>query len=303
MLYTIKILLSTYNGETYIEEQINSLLNQKGVKVDIDIRDDGSTDTTPDILKQYESKNENIHVSLQENIGPSASYMELLYNAMDGYDYYAFSDQDDIWQSEKLLHAINIIGKKISGDPTLYYSALMTFNDDTDFKKLVKNKREYSFEETFIHSHYPGCTMVFNKQAFDLVRSVSRPRRVIMHDLFMAQVIMGTGYNIIYDEESYINYRIHGRNVSVKPKTIRGKIKRLKAIIVNQKGLRFDSAYCTYESLKEVMNDKNRNSLETVISYKDSFKNKKLMIDLISHTSFDILTKLSFTVAVLFNIY
>ena len=89
--------MSTYNGEKYIKTQIDSILEQDYREIFLAIRDDGSTDHTVEILKQYEEKYKNISVKQEENVGVIKSFFELVQNADENSDYYAFSDQDDKW--------------------------------------------------------------------------------------------------------------------------------------------------------------------------------------------------------------
>ena len=101
----IAVLMCTYNGEKYLKEQIDSIQNQKGVSVFIYVRDDGSKDKTIDILEEYQQKG-GLKWFRCKNVGPAVGFMELLYQtARNDFDYFAFSDQDDIWLETKLLNA------------------------------------------------------------------------------------------------------------------------------------------------------------------------------------------------------
>ena len=93
----VAVMMSTYNGELYIEEQIESILQQPGVDVFLYIRDDGSSDGTLRILQKY-SSTDKVHIQYGKHIGIGNSFMELLWSLPDTYDYYSFSDQDDIWE-------------------------------------------------------------------------------------------------------------------------------------------------------------------------------------------------------------
>ena len=99
---SIAVMMSTFNGEAYVEEQINSILNQLNVKISLFIRDDGSKDKTISIIRNKINRNSNIQLIQGENVGVGNSFMNLLYSTPDDYDFYAFSDQDDIWESEKI---------------------------------------------------------------------------------------------------------------------------------------------------------------------------------------------------------
>lgn len=101
-MYTVQVLLSTYNGETYLAEQLDSILAQKEVNVKLLIRDDGSIDETTEILRTYASVHENIRYFCGENCGVVASYFRLFECADPEVDFYAFADQDDVWDADKL---------------------------------------------------------------------------------------------------------------------------------------------------------------------------------------------------------
>ena len=101
----VTILLSSFNGEAYLEEQLGSIVAQKDVQTNILVRDDGSSDHTCDILDQWQQKAV-LSWYRGENIGPARSFMDLLRQAGDSC-YYAFSDQDDYWLSDKLKVAVD----------------------------------------------------------------------------------------------------------------------------------------------------------------------------------------------------
>lgn len=92
----ITVLMSTYNGEKYLKEQLDSILNQEQVDLKLLIRDDGSTDGTVNILKEYENSHTNIKWYSGLNLGCGKSFFQLVLDAPKS-DYYAFVDQDDVW--------------------------------------------------------------------------------------------------------------------------------------------------------------------------------------------------------------
>ena len=97
----VDILLATYNGEKYIREQLDSILQQTYNKINIYISDDYSTDSTPNILKEYELKYDNINVTYQEqNIGSIRNFEYLMTKVKS--QYYMLSDQDDVWYEDKV---------------------------------------------------------------------------------------------------------------------------------------------------------------------------------------------------------
>ena len=107
----VTVLMSTYNGKRFLKEQIESILNQSGVEVTLVIRDDGSSDGTKEILKEY-GRLDNVKVLFGENEGPAMSFMSLVRGAEMETEYLAYADQDDIWLPEKLKEAVSAIGHR-----------------------------------------------------------------------------------------------------------------------------------------------------------------------------------------------
>ena len=113
----VTVLLSTYNGHQHIKELVDSVLMQDSVDVKLQVRDDGSTDNTIDILRSYNDSR--IAVKKGKNLKPALSFLTLL-RECDDSDYYAYCDQDDYWYPNKLITAINEL--KIIQDPALFIS-------------------------------------------------------------------------------------------------------------------------------------------------------------------------------------
>lgn len=211
----IIVLMSTYNGEKYLHEQLKSIVNQLNVNPIIYIRDDGSSDKTIEIIEEYQKKYP-ITLIKGENIGVGNSFMELLYLAPTTYQYYCFSDQDDIWLHDKLYHAILKIKNKST--PCLYASN-QTLVDSTlhNVGQRYKHPPDYSYQQIICRNYLSGCTMVWNKQLHCLLQDTSRrPSYELLqnriHDVWVALVASVIG-EIIYDVNSYILYRQHENNV------------------------------------------------------------------------------------------
>ena len=210
---TVGVILSTFNGERFIWEQIDSILNQIGVSVDLYIRDDGSTDGTCGILKQYMA-NPNIFIVFGEHLGVGSSFLELLYSLPDTYDYYAFSDQDDVWKENKLLVAVD----RLQRDQALLYASNLECVD-ADLNpigmKYGKDKvLNDSLLQVLIRGGYYGCTQVFTRDLFKMLCSRKPSQRLMkisIHDNWASFCAAAVG-KIAYDSDSYIQYRRHGRN-------------------------------------------------------------------------------------------
>ncbi|MDE7341036.1 MAG: glycosyltransferase family 2 protein [Lachnospiraceae bacterium] len=208
----VTVLLSTYNGEKYLKEQIQSLIEQEGVCVKILVRDDASTDKTQDILREYKSKGI-LEWYGGENIKPAYSFLDLLYRAPES-DYYAFCDQDDFWIKDKLEIAINHLDRYPQEEPALYYGrARLT---DQYLQPMGMNKtsadKMLDFYSALINSNAIGCTMVFNMKLANIIRE-KKPSYIAMHDGWVHKVCIISKGNIFFDDDVHILYRQHENNV------------------------------------------------------------------------------------------
>lgn len=201
----IIVLMSTYNGELYIKEQIESILNQKDVEVKLIIRDDGSTDSTCNIISEYAE----IDLIKGSNLGSTGSFFELLKNAPT-CDYYAFADQDDIWDEDKLAIAISKISNYTA--PSLYSSATRLVDKSLNFIRNDCQSPIISLGSAFVKNYVTGCTVVFNERLMAHLRG-KIPDYAPFHDWWINLVCLTVGGISYYDKESHISYRQHGNNV------------------------------------------------------------------------------------------
>lgn len=203
----IRVLLSTYNGEKYLEEQLQSLINQNSVEVDILVRDDGSSDGTTEILERWQEKGLLKWYS-GGNKGFAFSFMDLIENS-GSYDYYAFCDQDDIWLPDKLMAAKAKLDS-IDNPIKLYCSNLYYYKNGENLG-LVKNAiNKYDICTSMIQNIAVGCTVVFNRGLKEIMTS-RMPKHMMAHDYWAFQVAMLLG-EVIYDPNAYILYRQHSNN-------------------------------------------------------------------------------------------
>lgn len=264
---TVAVLMSTYNGEKFIREQIISILKQENVYVDIYIRDDGSSDCTVDLIKAL--KKPNIYLKVGKNIGACRSFFSLLYDVDNKYDYYAFADQDDIWETRKLIRGIKFLNQCPSNTAGLYFSSLKRIDENKNFIDLIEVKTNISFEFSLIRSVFPGCTMIFNKKVIDILRGY-RPIYQIMHDQFIYQIVSGVSGKIYYDRKSYINYRIHKNNVSVYEFSIRKRLIKLLKEFYERPNIRLRALREFEQGFGEVLSYENHKKILEYISYKES---------------------------------
>ncbi len=206
----VEVLMSTYNGERFLKEQIDSILNQEDVEISLMIRDDGSTDGTINIINEVVKQNNNVTMYKGENLGPARSFMDLIYNSNEA-DYYAFADQDDVWDSKKIISAINKMNGK-ENEPTLYISAVQVVDENLNEIEFRKVQGNFCLEGEMVKNFATGCTQVFNNNLRNLLKKY-KPEFIVMHDSWITRVCYAVGGNVIIDENSYIKYRQHEKNL------------------------------------------------------------------------------------------
>lgn len=210
------IVLATYNGQKYIKEQIDSILNQENVEIDILVGDDNSTDNTVPIIKENFPE---ISI-LQNNPGTGSAANNFLkmiknLNFKEDFDYVAFADQDDIWLPDKMNSAWELLEKSKS---ELYCSNLTKWDTSNNtFTLLKKDFPQKKFDYLF-EGGSAGCTYVFtrhfaNKLQEFLVTLDSSDWKGFSHDWLVYFFARSRNHKVAIDGNSYIHYRLHEENV------------------------------------------------------------------------------------------
>lgn len=221
----ILVLMSTYNGEKYLSQQIDSILNQDCEhEIKLRIRDDGSSDNTVNIIKKYIAKySGKIELKQGENIGSNASFFDLIHEA-SGFDYYSISDQDDVWLSNKIKVAIEWLEKENQEIPLLYASTSFLVHDDLKPYGTTRKKiREFSIFNTIIQNICPGHTQVYNNELLNLLKKDIDTKLVYVYDSWITNIAMLYG-KILFNNESYTYYRQHKANVLGYGKGVIGRL-------------------------------------------------------------------------------
>jgi glycosyltransferase involved in cell wall biosynthesis len=203
----VAVLLPTFNGERFLEEQLNSLLNQEGIDLRVYIRDDASTDRTIEILNKY-SGNFVITFS-KNNIGTSASLLKLL-KQIDDFDYLAFCDQDDVWAANHLSEGVQKL-RQVGDDRFALYFPLYNFLDS---KSQITGKRKpilnLKYVNALVENPIIGCGIILNKKAADTIKRFDLSSNYFLdHQIYFIGALVG---EIIQGSKYTVNYRIHDSN-------------------------------------------------------------------------------------------
>lgn len=213
----IAVLMSTYNGEKYIEEQIMSIIRQSYEgQIAIYVRDDGSKDGTVELIqklsREVECEKRCIYLSKCDNVGVQKSFLDLI-QQVNGYDIYFFADQDDVWKDDKVQRAVSMLNA--CQDKNKMYCSDYSITDME--LKVLYDKQVLIDEKTFnplrlqFYNVFPGCVMAFNDGIMDILRKMDMSN-CMMHDSMALAVAAAIG-TICYDDVSTIYHRIHGDNV------------------------------------------------------------------------------------------
>jgi rhamnosyltransferase len=270
------ILMSVYQGEKYLRQQLDSLLSQT-YPADILIRDDGSKDGTSDIIYEYQKKYSNIYYYRESNVGFIKSFNNLLSNKMvDDYQWIAFCDQDDVWLPDKVSVAVSKLKEyKNQGVPLLYCSNLTVVDSYLNrIRDMHKSQFSISRACLYVQNIAIGCTCVFNNAAVKAYR-IGINNQMEAHDYYMLCVCELLGH-VKYDFNSYILYRQHGDNTlgAFGKPVLRGIKDVITDFIKPQDELRvkmFDSFIETYH---DYLTDKDIKFLSRFVNYKSILKNR-----------------------------
>lgn len=267
----IQILLSTYNGEKYLREQLDSFVNLENFdQIKVLIRDDGSTDNTIEILGEYIQKY-GFEVLKGKNVGVNKSIFELFANCDLSCDYFALSDQDDVWLKNKFTIALNRLSRVDNKKPALFASCSEIV--DENLKPLgssIVPSKGVSFYNAMIQNVAPGHTQVLNR-ALVLALIEKGIENVHVIDGWIYLVAAGIG-KVVFENQFTVLHRQHNNNsVGYELNFFKSTFNRLKRAFKNQPS----NITLQIKSFEKLYNDK--------LSYK--FENE-LILFLESQNSF-----------------
>ncbi len=299
----LNVLLSTYNGEKYLREQLDSLAEQELRPTKILIRDDGSTDGTLTILDEYSKKHDFISYYIGENLKPARSFWNLIENAEEA-DYYALCDQDDVWFKGKLKRAVELLEKEDNNIPLLYCSKYtLTDKDLNPIDSDVSSLYNFSdFAHALIYHTAPGCTFVFNEAARKKILEYDVNKEYcVIHDAIIHKVVTLFG-KMILDNESHMYYRQHGDNqIGMNANVVKTFIGRVNRFLFgNIKHYRSDTAKSLLRVYGEDCDRESRELIDIVANYMNNDKLKRELLNRDCFKSYTV-NDLFFKILVLFN--
>lgn len=229
--------MAVFNGGRFIDEQITSLENQTVAQIDIWASDDGSQDSSVGRLGAHAGSWSRGRFEILS--GPAKGYAEnyrsLMQNPEIDADYYAFCDQDDYWQEDKLEIAISYLAPFGDGKPALYCGRTRLVDEggeEIGYSPLFE--REPGFRNAIVQSIAGGNTMVANRAAWKLMSESARRTGFVSHDWWSYLIVSGAGGDVIYDPVPRVQYRQHSGNLIGDNVRWRSRIQRVRRLLEGQ---------------------------------------------------------------------
>lgn len=228
---SVAVILGFYNGNKYILEQINSIVSQTHKNIFIFIFDDSSVQK---IIKNkiqgiQKRKNQISIIKRKSNLGYAKNFLFGLKEIKENFDFYAFSDQDDIWEKDKIEEAIINLNDKNQSNATLFCSRTRYFNSDCT-KEIGSSKifkRPAIFKNALLQNIAGGNTIVLNNKAKEIICKTLICKEYVSHDWWCFQIVSAAGGDIIFSNKEMVKYRQHNKNIIGMNNSLLEKIKRL----------------------------------------------------------------------------
>ena len=262
----IAILLCTHFGEAFLAKQLESIERQSVTDWRVYISDDRSTDATRDILEEYRRRwgDKRLSVRTGPGVGFCANFLSLACAPDIQARYYAFADQDDLWDEDKLETGLRWLKESSDAMPTLYCARTRLIDQDGRVIGLSPLfRRPVSFRNALVQSVAGGNTMMFNNSTRELLVAAGPAVDVQTHDWWTYLLTTGCGGRVNYDTRPTVGYRQHGANLVGSNVSLTGRIRRAKRMLAgnframnsrNIAALRSVEHRLTAENL-EILND------------------------------------------------
>jgi len=229
----IAILMTTYNGSAYLEEQLNSFEKQSHLDWSLWASDDGSVDSTKSLINEFSNtqKEKNIQIFDGPKKGFAANFLSLVCNPGLKADAYAYSDQDDIWFDDKLERAEKFLSSVPSNVPALYCSRTQYVDlNNHPIGFSVPYSRPAIFKNALIQNIASGNTMVFNEAARRLLLEAGPNLDIELHDWWTYILVAGSGGKVFFDHCPSVRYRQHPNNLWGMNTSFKAQIMRVKKL-------------------------------------------------------------------------
>tara|TARA_A100001035_G_scaffold169107_1_gene134183 strand:- start:1630 stop:2568 length:939 start_codon:yes stop_codon:yes gene_type:complete len=270
----VAIILGFYNGNKFLIEQLKSIISQTQKNLKIFIFNDKSTQKILNLEKAYlQNSDRKISVvNRKENQGFAKNFLLGLEDVGANFDYYAFSDQDDIWENNKVEDALKEISKFDYSKPVLYCSRTTYISNDSS--KEIGSSKNFKkvaiFKNALIQNIAGGNTIVMNKEARNLVVKSLKCSEYVSHDWWCYQIISAAGGEIIFSSKKSLKYRQHDKNLIGGNNSFKEKLIRFRKFFSGSFKIWVDINIENLKSNKKFITESNLIVLKTFIKARES---------------------------------
>lgn len=241
-------------------------MSQTGVALSLYISDDGSSDGTMAILERLRAQwPGGFSIVRGPGTGFASNFRHLAITTPLTADYFAFCDQDDIWDPDKLQAAIAILSERPAGEPALYSSRTRLVDASgvpIGYSPLFRQPP--SFQNAIVQNVGGGNTVVFNRRAFELFAESARRTSFLTHDWWAYMIVSGAGGYVHYDPTPHIGYRQHARNIVGKNTGLAARYDRLRRALGGQFSRWTEQNLASLARCEDLLSPETRATLSTL---------------------------------------
>lgn len=279
--FSVAILLCTYNGARFLVSQLESIESQHHENWFVVASDDGSTDQTLEILKEYQSRWPEGKLAIRggPQKGFCQNFLSLACDDRIKADYYAFCDQDDVWLPTKLTTAMRSILKNQKSDEAYLYCGRTTYVDEKLRKVGISPlfPLPKTFRNALVQSVAGGNTMVFNHQTKEYLEKVGLVNH-LSHDWWLYQLVTGVGGVVVYDTESQVLYRQHKEALVGGNSSIFAGLERISLVLKGRLREWNDVNIAALDSIRLLLTQSSQETLELFKKMRDASISDRLRL-------------------------
>ncbi len=272
----VEVVMSSYNGEKSIVRQLDTIFAQKGVFITCTVRDDGSSDDTVQVLKEYRKNNANLFIIPGDNIGWERSFLDALRQSQKA-DYYAFSDQDDVWFSDKIRYGVDVLEMaKYKEIPLLYHCNKISVGESLKALKeqAYKIEKPLNRRNAIAQEYVQGCSCIIDINAKKLICNYV-PSLKFPHDYWVGLLCYYFG-EIFYSSEPFFYHVHHSNNASNDGSLWKSRFDRFRNFF--KKSTYFNPCHDLLMGYRDLLTEEDTLFLNRVLSYKKNLRNRFFLL-------------------------
>jgi glycosyltransferase involved in cell wall biosynthesis len=262
---SVSILLCTFNGARFLPQQLASYEAQDFADWRLFVSDDGSQDATLSLLEAFQKKHggERVHIRRGPCRGFVANFLSLICDPAVQGAYYALSDQDDVWDVQKLSRARQFLSDAPTDEPFVYCSRVRLIDDqEGEIRLSTYYRKKPHFRNALAQSLAAGNSMVLNEKMRWLLMQAGPDVKVASHDWWIYLTVTAVGGKILYDSTPTVSYRMHSHNVIGSNESVGAKMLRARMLWQGRYKSWADMNIAALERIESLMTDDNRKTLE-----------------------------------------